>query len=464
MPPRLHRSHRGSALLIAAIFAGILSLTVAGILGYMSNEMLLNHQAHQWNQALHLAEAGIEVGFAELNYQYYQGGSGFQSTRGWSSTGSSGSFTRTIPAFTNAAGEIVGRLDITVSGVGTFFPVITAVGTVTNRMYRAPTVSRAVRTTLSASSRFPVALMSRTRLDMNGNNIYVDSYDSTDPTKSTGGVYDSSKRQPGGNVASNGTFTNTVNLGNADIYGRAYTGVGGSVSLGPNGSIGPTFVSADRASTVSQGLSLGYIQNDFNVDVPQVVLPSGATSWSAAPSAMTTGSGVGSITKSGTLTTGSYRANGFSLSSTEQVIINGDVKLYINGNVSLSGSSRIQINPGASLTVYVSGNVSLSGNGVVNSADLPIKNQWYGLPTSTSWSYTGNANWTGTIYAPNASLAFKGGGTSGDASGSVVANIITLAGQVQFHYDESLRASDTGAGYQMMSWLELRNVGGAWVP
>ena len=41
---------------------------------------------------------------------------------------------------------------------------------------------------------------------------------------------------------------------------------------------------------------------------------------------------------------------------------------------------------------------------------------------------------------------------------------ITLNGQVQFHYDESLGRADTGAGYTFMSWQELRFVSDKWVP
>jgi hypothetical protein len=43
----------------------------------------------------------------------------------------------------------------------------------------------------------------------------------------------------------------------------------------------------------------------------------------------------------------------------------------------------------------------------------------------------------------------------------VVANSITLGGNVNFHYDEALR-NFGGSGYLVATWRELRFVGGVW--
>ena len=92
---------------------------------------------------------------------------------------------------------------------------------------------------------------------MNGNDIYTDSFDSTDPSKSTGGLYDYAKRQTKGNVATNSTLSNSLTIGNADIYGEVATGAGGTVKMGKNGSVGPTLVEGDRATTVEDGEDKG---------------------------------------------------------------------------------------------------------------------------------------------------------------------------------------------------------------
>ena len=67
MDARLHRQTSGSALISAAVAAGVLTILVAGFVSYMANEYLLNFRSHAWTQALHLSEAAIETGFAEFN-------------------------------------------------------------------------------------------------------------------------------------------------------------------------------------------------------------------------------------------------------------------------------------------------------------------------------------------------------------------------------------------------------------
>ncbi len=456
MNNRFHHSPHGSAITAAAVSAGILSIVVAGFLTFLTDEANLNFRSHRWTQALHLAEAGIEVAFAEFNYQYFQGDSGFQSDRGWSS--SSGVYTKTLTNLTDTVGEAVGQASITVSGVGGSTPQITVVGTCANAP-GGPSVSRAVRVTLSSSSLFPVALMSKNQIDLNGNSIYTDSYDASDPNKSTGGLYDSTKKQSNGDIASNDVLINTVNIGNADVYGSVYTGPGGTVDMGSNGSIGPTFVTGDRADTVAEGEANGWVRHDFNVDVPDVTLPAGATSW-PAPAA---GS---SISDTATITAGDYQLSSISLAGTKSLTIQGPgtVRLYITGDTSVSGNGTINITTDAKVEIYAAGSMSIAGNGVVNNSGLAENSQFYGLPTSTSWSIGGNGQWVGTVYAPQADFTMNGGGSAGDMSGAVVAQSITLNGHVRFHYDEYLRTNPQFSGsYLVVSWQELNNVGGSWV-
>jgi hypothetical protein len=456
-----HKTNQGSALISAAIGAAILSIVAASLLNYLGNEHNLNVRSRVWNQALHLAEAGIEIGFAETNNQFYRGGqnfsTSFQSSRGWS--GTNGVYQKTVTNYLDSRSNIVGNISITVEGPSSQNPTITSISTCPTRP-GGPPISRAVRATLYASSMFPVGLMSKDFLDMNGNKIYVDSYDSTDGFKSTGGLYDAAKKQSNGNIASNGTLKDSYNIGNAEIYGVAYTGPSGTLALGSNGSVGTTFVSSNRATTVATGEAAGWIQHDFNVDVADVTLPDGATSWSSPP-----GSTGNSISKDITITGGNYKVNGISLSSNskkDEIVIDGNVRLYVTGNVSLTGLSQVTILPGSSLQVYVAGSVTVTGNGVVNNNVQPIKNQWYGLTSSASWTVNGNGYWNGVMYAPQAQVSFRGGGANGNASGSVVANRIVMTGHTQFHYDESLRMSDTGAGYTVVTWIELRQSNGVW--
>ncbi len=458
MHPHPFQSRKGSALISAAMGAAILMITAAGLLSYLSQEYTMNFRSRSWNQALHLAEAGVEIGFNELNYRYYFGGTGaaFQPSSGWVNV-SNDTYTSTITNLTDSTGRTIGSIMIKVEGVAGISPWVTCVATVPPTP-RGLSISRAVRATLYAPSMFPVGLMAANNLNLNGNSITTDSYNSLtnslylgNPGYSTNTIY----RYPNGDIAANGSITNTLSVGNADVYGDVYTGPGGTFTIGSNGSVGDTFDPTARASSSTGGESLGYVQHDFNVDFPDATLPNNVAWYD-----------LGNINGSQTLGSGNYTASEIKLSGSGKTIaVTGNAVVYVTGDVSITGNgSGVVINPGAHLTVYVTGNVTIAGNGVVNNSGYPINNEWFGLSSSTSWSISGNGYWDGAIYAPEATVSYKGGGSVGDSSGAIVAYNIVLTGNVAFHYDEALGANSTGAGYAFRTWLELRNVNGNWVP
>src|SRR3989442_14552997 len=94
---------------------------------------------------------------------------------------------------------------------------------------------------MTTSSRYRVGMMSKNLLDMKGSNFYSDSYDSTDPTKSTSGLYDITKRQANGDIATDDTVVNSINMAAVTIYGKVSTGPNGTVTMGSGGSVGATF-------------------------------------------------------------------------------------------------------------------------------------------------------------------------------------------------------------------------------
>ena len=72
-------------------------------------------------------------------------------------------------------------------------------------------------------SSFGQAIFSVGTLNLNNQNIVVDSYNSTDPTKSTDGLYDVTKRQENGNIATDGDL---IQAGDAHVYGDVATNSG----------------------------------------------------------------------------------------------------------------------------------------------------------------------------------------------------------------------------------------------
>jgi hypothetical protein len=448
---RRRHSQSGSLLITAAVASAIVAILIGGMLTYISNEYRLNVHSHRWTQALHLAEAGVEVGFAEFNN--FVGSNAFTSARGWEYDGSCNCYIRQ-KRFQDATLTTVGTLESRVYNVAGNNPKIEGFGTVTG--IPGGTMIRKVESRLTNSARFPAGMVAKNKIDMNGNNIYTDSFDSWDVSKSTNSKYDSAKKQANGDVASNDTITNTVDvsIGNANIYGSVLASPNGTVTMGPNGSVGNTFDTSKRATTVSAAQSAGYVRNDFAVDIPDVTLPGGATSWSS----------MGNINDTTTINGGSWRASGISLSGQKTLTVYNDVTLYVTGDISLSGQAQIIVAPGATLTVYSGGNVTISGQGVANNSTSDMNLQFYGLNSSTSWTLSGNGIWNGLVYAPYAAVTLNGGGANGDMSGAVIAKSITLNGHVQFHYDEALRTHGPNASYDIASWKSYRyNPSAGWV-
>src|SRR5207245_7325340 len=93
-------------------------------------------------------------------------------------------------------------------------------GILTPRLLTAPQVSRRVEAVVRPVSAFDQAIMSVGVVDLTNQNIVVDSYDSTDPTKSTNGLYDPVKRQENGDIATDGQL---IQAGNTQIYGDVTT-------------------------------------------------------------------------------------------------------------------------------------------------------------------------------------------------------------------------------------------------
>jgi hypothetical protein len=153
---------------------------------------------------------------------------------------------------------------------------------------------------------------------------------------------------------------------------------------------------------------------------------------------------------------GNYQANSLTMNGQEELLVTGDTTLYITGDFSMSGQSQITIMPGASLRIYVGGNASLSGNGVMNLGQDSTKYSLYGLPTCAKIDISGNASFTGVIYAPQAALKLNGSGNNVyDISGAVVANTAYFKGNFQFHYDERLGRDGGKSQYRVAYWSEI---------
>ena len=302
-----------------------------------------------------------------------------------------------------------------------------------------PQVSRRIEAIVRPVSAFDQAIMSVGVVDLTNQNIVVDSYDSSDPTKSTNGLYDVAKRQENGNIATDGQL---IEAGNAQIYGDVAT----------------------NAGTVSGAANITGVER---TDFYQEPIPVGAPSWSATNSSVTSVNGTTTITAGSTQGSAAsrYVLSGISLSGNKTLTIAGNadgsqtyVEIYVTGDISVSGTGQIVVQPGVAATIYFAGNVDISGNGVLNSNNQPDDLLFYGIqpPTNTSEHVNigGNSQITASVYAPGHDVTVNGAGTNGHVYGSIVGNTVTMTGVSNLHYDERLGSTGMINNYKIVSWFE----------
>lgn len=416
------RRHEGGTLVVTLLTMSVISLVAASYLSLISSTNTSTIRSMAWNNAVPVLEAGIEEAMAHLN----KNGSGSLAVDGWSAA--SGGYVKSFQIGTNGS-----YVSTTITPSGTT-PVIESKGYVRVPLKTSTYVTRTVRVNTKRDALYSKGLVAKGQINLNGNNIRVDSFDSQDSAYSTNGQYDAAKYKENGDVATNSQLVNSLNVGNADIYGNVSTGPGGSVAVG------------------SQGFVTGTVSDDMNVSFPDVTAPTGSMSTPASGT-------VNGTSYTYVLSSGTYVINGdLSLSGNNQrILVTGEAVLYVTGNVTMSGQSYIQVGSSGSLKMYVAGaSSSIGGQGVMNSTGNASKFAYYGLPTNTSVSFSGNAAFTGTIYAPSAALTLGGGGNNTyDFVGSAIASTATMNGHYNFHYDEMLGRTGASRGYVATSWNEL---------
>jgi hypothetical protein len=294
-------------------------------------------------------------------------------------------------------------------------------------------LSRTVRVDTTTGSSFFGSLVVKDSIDLNGNNVLSDSYDSTDPAKSTLGRYDPLKAGDKGDIAALNGLGDSLTIGNANVWGHVFTGPTGKVSVGPKGGVGSVAFQRSGAS----GIQDGWWLNDLNYSIPDVVLP--FTSGSTPAGAV-----VGGVTYGYNLTNGNYQLPVLD----QNVIVTGNAALYVTGDINVSG---INIMPGASLKIYCGGATASLGD-VVNPNVNPMTMSYFGLNSNTSVAMKGNTRITAVVYAPYARFVLVG---NGELYGSVVAGDAKLAGTVAIHYDESLIKQPPARGIFAISWNEI---------
>jgi len=414
-------SSAGNVLLVSLVLTGSMGFVLAGYLTLVGGQNQATIRSLAWNSAVPIAESGIEEALTQL----HANDTNLVANNNWTLV--DGKYYQkwlTIAADRYLAGFFTNIPPVLVSQGFVRLPLSTN------------TISRTIVVRTRLDALFAKGMVARQNIDINGNFISLDSFDSADPNYSTNGQYDPNKRKDNATIAAN---SNIFNVGNADIRGKIASGPFGIPNIGPNGTVG------DNAwvDGGNHGIQTNHWSNDSNFSFFDVDPPPGGA---VPPPSQNPYDYV--------LANGNYLINTGTFGG--KVNVTGSATLLVTTDVKFKGQDSINIQPGASLKLYVSAaSASIAGQGVQNDTGNAANFIYYGLPSNTSLSYSGNAGLIGSIYAPNADFTLSGGGNSNiDFAGASVTKSVKMNGHCNFHFDENLMRAGPHRGWIATSWDE----------
>jgi hypothetical protein len=431
-PSSVGASQQGSALLTAIIFSFVVMLVMGSYLYLSSTEYRLSSRSHLFGLSFNLAEGGLDLALDAL-----RDGDRDEWSTGVDAYGNA-YWSRAYTGY-DLGGNLTGDVRIVILYAESQSPEIYSEGIVNGHLLGA--FSKQVQVQLT-SGFFPFinGFNSKTGIVLSGNNVIFDSYNST------AGSYGPANINSDVTVATVSVESDALNIGNADIYGYVATG-GGYPNVGPKGAItqygSPGMVDDSRITT------------DYYAEFPDVSAP-------ALSSPLT------SLPTSGTITGGEYLLNSWSMSGNKTLVIDGDVTIVATGDMSISGQAAVHVSNTGSLKIYAAGDLSLGGGGILNASQLPSQLLIFGTnPTEGAQTFKvhGNGYLAAAVYAPNAVVELKGGGSDGRVYGAVAAYGASLTGNSHFSYDEALEDYNLGGtDYSVDSWTELSGTSSALTP
>jgi len=415
---------------IIAMF--VVSLLVGGYMTLASSEYRLATRSLLIGASFSLAEGGVDLAIDALNDS---------DTSGWNVSGST--WTREVTGIEITTGG-TGAIRVVITDATSNTPTIHSEGIVSG--HPSGDVTKQLQVSLT-SGFFPYknGFDSKNGFVLKGQNVTMDSYNSAN------GAYSGSNRGSEIRVSTVSIETDAIDIGNANIFG--YVAVGATLAPGQTGS---DVIDVGKNGTISsygeaQIVQEDRILTDYYASFPNRPAPSVSSGWE--------------FPNSGTITTsGTYYVDGdWSLGGNSGALAiapNTDVILVVTGELNLTGKATLTLNTDATLKLFVEGDVSIGGNGILNSSN-PENLEVIGTNTNEgeqTIKINGNGQLSATVYAPNANVELKGGGSSGRVYGAVVAYDASLVGNSHFSFDEALADVNLGGtDYEVIQWLEMTN-------
>jgi len=395
MSKLLQSKRRGSAVPLALLAVVILLATGVGLLRLGLNSRIFSIRTASDITARCAADAGLTKALFEMNEKL--------KVRPWDG--------RTLPQATNVSltdCDAVFSYTVTTDGGGY---TIRATGT-------SAQAQREVSCSLQLQGPFEAAIFTQGPITLK-NSAVVDWYNYDE--------YDGNLK-----IGTNSIESGAVSLANSAI-------INGDVAVGVGGDPDVAIDLANGADITGETYPLTQEVELTPVTVPRWLqwLPAGQT-----------------ITDGETIRhSGKYR--GIDLKNGETIRIDGNVSLYVIGDMVLDNSAELQITEDGSLTLYLGGDLEGKNSSAINNETQdPKKLKIYGLDSCESMQFKNSSDFYGAIYAPNADVLMH---NSAGTYGAVVANSFELKNSATFNYDASLRETDVNdelVSFTIRNWHE----------
>ena len=454
--PASNRGTQGHVLAMVLVVVTICAIALMSYLQLVNSQNRVVARSQGWNATVPVMEAGVEEALAHLNANSETG----LNVDGWVKIGDYYRMERSV-------GESYYVVTVTITN--TLLPIIESrgfcrmpmlvqqqssspfflaqasfnYGTANYGTPREGFVGRGVRINARKNGSLTKAMLAKGKINIGGT-VLVDSYNSCDPAKNSGGRYDPAKAGDSGDIASNGELVNEISAsGNVKIKGHVSTGPNGTIGFQGQAAAGSgSYVDADH-----KGIEHGWSRDDMNANIADAPLPPPG-GYTGFPS----GGWVGATYYDWILPSGTYNVSELKLSGQKKILVTGAVTLKVNGDLQMTDQSAIEISPTGSLQMFCSGaNASIAGRGVINQTADATRFSYYGAKTNTKLALAGTSDFIGVVYAPQADLTIAGGSV---IHGGTVSKTVNATGGFTMHYDQCLSKGGQGR-YIVTGWDEM---------
>src|SRR5437867_65892 len=348
MKIKINPKPRGCVMVVTMCTAGIIMMCLATYLWLVSNHNLSTMRSLAWNSALTIAEAGTEEALTQTQYNDIN----HLSANNWIDLNNGWYYKKRYLDSVSYYEVMIKKVDPPViistatvpAPVSTLLPTLNygfILGTATPS---TAVVKRRIQVNTRRRPLFMGAMVADKSVNLNGQGIATDGFDSSTDQWSTLHKWDATKVKASGDVACNATSTKAIDLGNASIMGHVSSGPGGTVNTG-NALVGDVnWVKTHAKGVEGYGTDASWVTDDAHFDISQIPFPTAPAGWSTGYLGSLLGTNILGVPGQSTY----YKLSSF----TGKVVVNGDVTLWATDTVSSGSGDSILITPGSNLKLY----------------------------------------------------------------------------------------------------------------